>query len=178
MTFMVSTLLYDRSLTFQEAQLKYKYEHVVQHENSFEHLQNKDQISNEIFRNGKNALKIHSGVEFSNDYKIPYNELSETDHVWLQVSFWAYFTDINSDVRIVMAMWRHGKNYKYRAFNLGEDIKKSDLYKWKKLTYYYLSPHIRSSNDKFQTYFWYAKGGELYIDDLEIIKYIPKNGIS
>ena len=57
---------------------------------------------------------------------------------------------------------------------LQKALKKSDIDKWKKYTYYYLTPHIRSSNDKFQTYFWYAKGGEMHIDDLEIIKYIPK----
>jgi hypothetical protein len=167
-------LLYDRSLTFQEAQLKYSYNQEIQLQNGFEKSSTKDQTSTKIVRSGKMALKIDAGVEFSNNYKIPYKKLSKSDHVWLEVSFWVYITDINSDVRIVMAMWRRGKNYKYRAFNITENIKKSDLHKWKKLTYYYLSPHIRSSNDKFQTYFWYAKGGEMYIDDLEILKYIPK----
>ena len=170
-------LLYDRSLTFQEAQLKYPYKQAVQVQNGFENLNIDNQISNEIFRSGTKALKIHSGVEFSNDYKISYSDLANTDHIWLKVSFWAYITDFNSGVRIVMAMWRHGKNYKYRAYNITEDIKKSDIHKWKKFTYYYLTPHIRSSNDKFQTYFWNANGAEMYVDDLEIIKYIPNNGI-
>lgn len=166
-------LSFNRDLTFEQAASQYNYEKEPMFMNSFEQIEDTNIVSTKYSRFGEKSLIISKNREFSKDYTIRYRELTNTEYVWLEVKFWAYFTDSNSNFRIVNAILRGGKNYGYQAVDVVNANNPIELNTWKEYKFYYLTPHIRSTSDRFQSYFWYAGGGDAYVDDLTITRYKP-----
>ena len=155
-------LSFDRSIGFFEAQKKYDFE---KESNLFNFKKEK-------------RLKISNSEkeQFIEEHRIPYIDISDTDYVWMKVTFKAKLTDRNTEMYLVTNMRRKksGESYKYSALPLIKE-KNFEVNKWKTYTVYYLTPHIRSNSDEFQTYFWYKSGGDTFIKEYSISTYRPKN---
>lgn len=163
-------LLIDPDIDFNLAQSKFNYQSNNIYQDNFE--RGGKNLSTAQSKSGYNSILIDSNNTFYLDYKSPYEELTSTDYIWIETTFWAFITDKNTSISLVNAMLRDGKNYKYSVYDF---IQKDsiELNTWKKYTYAYLTPNIRSVEDKFQSYFWYRGGKEAYIDDVKMTVYKP-----
>ncbi len=165
-------LSFNRDLTFEESLKQYRYDITEIYKNSFESDENV--TTEEVKRSGKKALVMNEAAPFSKDYASTYTNLTTEEYCWIEVRFWAYLTRPDANVNLVNTIVRSGDNYGYSANNLILDANNIDVNKWKEYVFHYQTPHIRSGNDEFKSYFWYCGGGEVYIDDLTITKYTPK----
>jgi len=149
-------LSYNRDLSFEQANKNYEF------------------VSKELYSENFENRKIGKGIE-SELWKNPYCEITEQEQTWIKVSFRAKVTDSNSVVRLVMNIMRNKneENYGYVAESLVKH-KNFEINKWKNYTYYYLTPHIRNRRDIFQSYFWYERGGDVFVDDIKISNYQEK----
>ena len=70
---------------------------------------------------------------------------------------------------MVIAMKHNDRNYKYSSREVLQN--ETEKGKWKELIAEYITPEIRSSNDKLQVYVWHRGKSAIYIDDLVIDMY-------
>jgi hypothetical protein len=71
----------------------------------------------------------------------------------------------------------HGnKAYKYKG--TGTDQLNLEVGKWSQITVDYLTPEaVRNSGDRLSVYIWNNSKGKIYIDDLKVESFEPKNDI-
>ena len=165
-------LSYNGDLTFDESLKNYEYNLTIILKNSFE--LGEDKTSDKLFRSGNKSLVMGMDAPFSKSFSIAYNELTHEEYCWIEVKFWAYITNTNSNINLVNTIGRSGDNYGYSANNLILDADTFEVNQWKEYTFHYQTPHIRSGSDEFKSYFWHCGGDDIYIDDLTITKYTPK----
>lgn len=165
-------LSYNGDLTFYESMKSYEYEESIILETSFE--LGEDKVVKGLSKTGSKSLEVSEEAKFSKSFSIAYFDLTTKDHCWIEVHFWAYITNSNSNVNLINTIGRSGDNYGYSGNNLILDPSNIELNQWKEYTVYYQTPHIRSGSDEFKSYFWYCGGETVYIDDLTITKYTPK----
>lgn len=165
-------LSFDRSLTFEESIKKHNYSKKEIYRNSFEADDNL--VSSDFKLEGDKSLIVNKEAVFSKSFSLPYRKITTKEYCWIEIKFWAYITNKNSNINLVNTIVRSGKNYGYSAYNIVLDKDSLILNKWQEHTVYYQTPHIRNKNDEFKSYFWYCGGQRVYIDNLIISKYVPK----
>jgi hypothetical protein len=163
-------LLFDRNLSFEQALSIYDYTPKILIENDFE----KTTVNTSaISFSGSKSLLLSADNVFSEDNRIEFRQITDKDYILLEVSFWAYITDSNTNIYLVNTMFRDDKNYGYVANNFIEKDNDLHLNEWKQYTLHYIPPHVRFPTDYLQTYFWFVGGAPVYIDDLKVTAYIP-----
>ncbi len=102
-------------------------------------------------------------------------EFTRKQESWIRVTFWLYSPYLfryNPGI-FVITMKHQGANYKYRSLAFQEEgwIPR----KWNKVVYTYRIPYLEDQDDRLQIYLWRDSPAILYIDDLTIELFEPKD---
>ena len=112
---------------------------------------------------------------FTENIQIPYKDLTHKDHVWIR----GYGIVIpqskpeNSDFHFTMSMSHKGDSYTWRGMEMTN--KNSVLLQKDTLVFEYLTPEIRSNNDKISVGFWHQRGDSVLLEDFYIEVWEPKD---
>lgn len=125
-------------------------------------------------RSGKYSCKIHPEYTYGPNLHIPWNEMTDKDHVWLRIKFWFYTEhDLKESGGTFVAQLDHSEGQyieKGRGFPL--DNYDYELNQWNYVEIDYLTPYPLSTNLDKMTFFPYVSGSlPIWIDDWEIEVY-------
>lgn len=111
---------------------------------------------------------------FSKEYKIKWKDLTTFDHCWLSIRAEIFCPEDfqPQDLCIVTTVERKGDNYGYSAISIQEDSLKRNA--WNTIQYDYLTPEVRSGNDKIKIYAWYKGKSKVFLKEITATRYQPK----
>ena len=123
---------------------------------------------------GESSFRLDSLCRFSSGLTDKFRNITQKEFAWLRATGNVYFTGDSRELNccLVMTFLRKGKPHKYKMLTLESLSLKSS--QWNTVTMDYLSPPDIFPNDTLQVYFWYRGNNEVYIDDLEISLFEPK----
>lgn len=125
---------------------------------------------------GRCAMKLDSAKRFTPAIEASFNEITTSDHAWLRISAEVYPTSdpASNPASLVAAFEHEGEAYKYKAegIELGKYSIKTG--QWNKVQFDYLTPEVRSKNDKLKVYFWLRGNRPVLVDDLKVEVFEPR----
>jgi len=126
---------------------------------------NKDQAYS-----GKYSLQMDSAYIYSPGVEISFDELTKKDYAWIRVSVEVYpFTDVAENSGALVATFEHdGEPYEYRAESIGNKKYHTKPGQWNTISFDYLTPEVRSTQDKLKIYFWLPGKKPVLIDNLNV----------
>lgn len=132
-------------------------------------------VTEPVFK-GQYSLKMDSTMIFSPGLHIPYREISNKSYVWFRASVWVYpVHDIYENPVCMVVTFNHkGGNYKYRTASVERKEYNVVPGQWNKLELAYISPEYRSTKDNFSVYMWLMGRKEVYVDELLIEVWEPR----
>jgi hypothetical protein len=142
----------------------------------YEDLKEKGKKNTEdsIVYKGNYSLKLDSNNIYSEPLRMVYSDITSGDHAWIRASVNVFPTsqeDLNKALLVVS--FKNVKGiYKYRAFNFKDLNIEAKLNQWNLLTFDYLTPEVRSSNDKLEVYVWYRGKSPCYVDEMMVDAFI------
>jgi hypothetical protein len=116
----------------------------------------------------KGFLESNENQEFALSNRIPFENLTQKDHVWVKMNF-KYLAPNNAKISLAVMVDREEGPYGYMTFPLD-----SCNGKWHEMTIEYLTPEIRNVKDEFKFDFWKENPSNLCIDDFETIIFEKK----
>lgn len=120
------------------------------------------------------SLIMNETNEFVDGLSQNYAQITNQDHFWIKASIDIFVPEnYKSESPRIVVLFNHGENgtYKYRnKYLLNKDLK---INQWNHIEYNYLSPEVRSINDKFSVYLWHPSKEKVYIDNFNISVLIP-----
>ena len=146
---------------------------------AFHDFENKDfpylgNLESGIVRNGKYSFRMDTNMQFSPGIRIRYADLTQKLKTGIRVTVWIYskepFTD--NPGSLVVTSNHAGLNYRYEAILFEKENMKPG--EWNKAVLHYLTPESPDPNDILQVYVWYRGRQVMYIDDLKIELFEPK----
>lgn len=136
-----------------------------------------DHISDSIAKSGTKACEVAPAYPFSYCFEKEFHEITEQDHAWIKVSMWVWLSDTCTvTLPTLVATFEHkGEPYTYRGLNFEADTTRTyPTREWTYVETYYLTPELRTKNDKFKAYLWLRGKGKAYVDDMKIEFYEHK----
>ena len=138
----------------------------------FENTEEKyaNHLESTLYHSPVHSLRMDPQVRFSPGLSIPCKELTDKDHAWIRASVWIYpVLDIYENSPLLVVAFSHkNKYYKYKAFSLKTYNENASLNQWNYMSFDYLTPEVRSKNDKLSVYLWFRGEGHAYADDLKV----------
>jgi len=124
-------------------------------------------------RSGRFSYRFDSVNVYSPVYGASFSEITRQDHAWIRANLWVYpLHPVKENPGSLVVSFNHkSRKYKFRTANL-EDLD-LDLHKWNHIRLDYLTPEVRSKNDRLEVYYWHRGKHEIYIDDLMIEIFEP-----
>ena len=121
------------------------------------------------------SFVMSKNVPYSPYIEAKYSDLTEKDHVWVRISAYVYpvSQDIENNMFSMYASFHHkGLNYKYRTL----EAKEMNLIpnEWNKIVFDYLTPEVRTTDDKIRALIWYRGESRLLVDDFKVVVYEKK----
>ncbi len=139
----------------------------------------KNQYRDSLAKEGKYCFQMDSNTIYTSKYEASYSSITKKDYAWIRCTGWFYPTKEmkgNPLSLVVTFLNYQEKMYDYNAVDISKQTKDSvELNKWNKFTFDFLTPEVRSVNDKINIYFWYKAKAPILIDDLEIQVFEKKN---
>jgi hypothetical protein len=128
----------------------------------------------DIVKNGRYAFRMDTGMRFSPGLRSEYGELSKKSQVGIRVTAWIYskFPFPENPGNIVVTSNHKGLNYRYEAIMFERENLKPG--QWNQVVLNYIAPESPDPTDIIQVYLWYRGTKELYVDDLKIELFEPK----
>lgn len=125
---------------------------------------------------GEYSLKMDSTLIFSPGLNIRYRDITQRSYAWIRASVWVFpVHDIQADPICMVVTFNHkGGNYKYRTASVQREVYKVEPGRWNKLELEYMTPEYRSSRDELQVYMWLMGKKEVYVDELLIEAWEPR----
>jgi len=122
-----------------------------------------------------NALRLDSNNAFAAGPDISYDKLTNADHVWIRVSVEILLPKgyTGRSPLLVSAFHFHGQAYKYYSEALAETG--SEAATWQKISYWYLSPEVRTKKDNLKVYVWHREMAPVFVRNLKVVAYEPKS---
>jgi hypothetical protein len=122
-------------------------------------------------------------MDSNNIYTAPFrfcfDDLSKGDHAWIRVSFYVYTIEKERVTPFsLVVLTEHKKDlppYKYRTSNIENPEYGIRAGRWNKVVFDYLTPEVRSRKDTVAIYFWHRAKMPVYIDDLRIVSFSPRD---
>lgn len=110
--------------------------------------------------------------EFTLTFSFPYEEISQKDHVWFNVSFDVQGNGYNKEQWpcFIYTMNRKEGDYGYKGPDL--ILSNDSVIHY---SFNYLTPEIRDESDRFKFFFWNRAHGSFYVDNLKVLKYEKKD---
>jgi len=134
----------------------------------------KDGNTNLRSYDGKGAFLLNEKIQFSPGIDIKYKDLTKKSHVWIRSHVFVFLPEAyDEELPLLVATFNHKeKSYKYKAVGIKPDnIKYND---WNKISFDYLSPEVRSTEDNLLVYVWHRGKDTIFIDALVIDAFEPK----
>ncbi|MBE0646561.1 MAG: glycosyltransferase family 39 protein [Bacteroidales bacterium] len=128
-----------------------------------------------IVRSGSYSCRLDPNEVFFTVLDRKIGETTATPGSWVRVTFWLYSPYLykyNSG-NFVITMNHQDSNYKYRFLKFEEEG--WIPLKWNKLVYTYQIPSIEDPNDRLQIYLWRESHSNLYVDDITVELFEPKD---
>jgi hypothetical protein len=135
----------------------------------------KSHIDTSLFLSAPSCLRMDSLCRYSPGVSLTFSEITEKDHAWIRASANVYpISGLAENAPLIVVTFSHkGKYYKYRALSLNEIPGGVTLNKWNFLTFDYLTPEVRSKDDKLSVYIWFRGNDPVYVDDFKIEAFEP-----
>lgn len=114
------------------------------------------------------SIRLDEKRIYSEGLSIPYNELTAKDHAWIRSSMEIWLPEsYNGKLPLLVNSFHYkGGAYKYRGVTYsGNDTIKE---KWLPVSYWYLTPEVRTPQDIFKIYVWNIAATEVYIRNLKV----------
>jgi hypothetical protein len=124
---------------------------------------------------GKYAMLAFDQNQFTPPLDIPYSTLTQKHYAWIKVIARVYLPVQDSgkiDAALVVSFRHHDFDYKYKGFNLNTSNLKYNT--WQEVSFYYLTPEVRSNSDNLRFYVWNPGKTKIFIDYLKVESYEPK----
>lgn len=124
---------------------------------------------------GTRALKMDSTTPFTSAYEKIYSNLTEKEYAWIKVSAQVYIPKENkeNELPLIVIHFNNKDDQKYK-YQTSEGLQKNTPKgKWIKISLVYMTPEVRSTNDKMKIYLWYRSKQPVFVDDFVIEKYEP-----
>lgn len=119
------------------------------------------------------AFLLTDAAPFSPGIDLPYARITGKDHAWLRISARLWVTDSTAASPLIVCEFNHkGGSYKYKA--MGWDLSAAPRNAWAAHSFDYLTPEVRSTDDRVKVYIWNMRGGEHRVDDLRVEVFEPK----
>ena len=114
-----------------------------------------------------------AGVPYSPGLWTRFKDLNPGDSSWIRVTgfVWFSFPAAGLKCNLVATCNHKGLNYKYMFVDLGRENLKPG--QWNKVGIDYRIPTPPDPEDVLQAYFWYRGGGEMLVDDINIVIFTP-----
>jgi len=119
---------------------------------------------------GYYALSIEN--PFTPAFESTFADLTDKDHAWLRVSGAMYVGEKATTVPTVVIHFEHeGGTYKYMARDWFVPAGTRDT--WVPFSVDYITPEVRSRQDKVKAYLWNQGGAPMQVDDLRVVVFEP-----
>ncbi len=114
------------------------------------------------------GFELNQEIEFSPNWEMPFNELTDQDHVWMKATATAYVPkESNGKTPLLTVMTIHkDAAYKYRSYSpvrTHPDYPELKIYELE-----YLSPELRRTDDKLRLVFWNQDREKVYAHSFTI----------
>ncbi|NVO19702.1 MAG: glycosyltransferase family 39 protein [Bacteroidetes bacterium] len=125
---------------------------------------------------GKHSLELNKASAFAPGVDIAYKDLTNKEYAWIRISAMVYPADSakNISASLVASFEYKGGSYKYKAESITNGKYLLLPYHWTKVSFDFLTPEIRSTEDRLKVYAWLQGGSRLLIDDFKVEKWEPK----
>jgi hypothetical protein len=166
-------LLVDRSEESKEyfsAEDKYQKKNLAVMDYEDLNGKNQNNLEDSIIYQGKFSFKLDSVNIWSPALRMPYKDITSKDHAWIKASVYIYPTDMDDLNKVLLvADFKHkDKIYKYRAFKFQDFNIDAKPGQWNRLSFDYLTPEVRTTDDILEVYIWYRGKSPCYVDDLTV----------
>ena len=134
----------------------------------------KKNIEDSIVFKGRYSLKLDSSNIFSEPIRMRYSDITSGDHAWIRAGVNVFPTsqeDLNKALLVVCLKNKKGI-YKYRAFNFKDLNLDAKPGQWNLLSFDYLTPEVRSTNDQLEVYIWYRGKSPCYVDEMIVDAFV------
>lgn len=114
------------------------------------------------------AFKLDGNNPFSKGIDIPYNQLTDNDHVWIRSSVEVWLDNNYSGAfpMLVNSFHYNGEAYKYRSMALNDSTARKGA--WNKMSYWYLTPEVRTPADNLKIYVWQQSPHPVYVRNMKV----------
>ncbi|KAF0202112.1 MAG: hypothetical protein FD170_2083 [Bacteroidetes bacterium] len=114
------------------------------------------------------ALKLNGLNPYAPGPEIAYSDLTSFDHAWIYASVEVFIPESYQGQlpRLVAAFHHKGEAYKYRSETISPDsLKPGD---WNTISFYYLTPEVRTPHDNLKVYVWQREPSTIYIRNFNV----------
>jgi len=129
---------------------------------------------NTIGKGDSLSLIMNETNEFVDGINQQYFNITDQDHFWIKASLDIFIPEnYKAESPRIVVLFNHGENgtYKYRnKYLLNSALK---INQWNHLEFLYLTPEVRSIEDKFSVYLWHPSKEKVYIDNFRIAALTP-----
>lgn len=129
---------------------------------------NNARYTNTLSHSGKYSIQLDSLFSKNNKFETAYKQITEKGHAWVRTSFWYYMAAEQDSFQFVITFINYkGWPYKHtpEIIKNGKDLKVGH---WNKFIFDYLTPEVRSTDDKINIYFWPYGRPSIFIDDIKV----------
>lgn len=114
------------------------------------------------------AAVLNGANQFFPGPDLMFKDITDSDHVWIKssVEIWLPEQYQGSLPKLVMAFHYKGEAYKYRAVTIDESRVVTGS--WIPLSYWYLSPEVRTNDDNLKVYVWHTDSSPIYVRNLKV----------
>ncbi|HRH71123.1 MAG TPA: hypothetical protein PLB89_16590 [Flavobacteriales bacterium] len=123
---------------------------------------------------GKGAFLLTADSVYSPPVHAHWNELTSRSHLWVHVQCAVHLPAGDGAARTValVATFDHNDyTYSYKALRAIPDPSRTDG--WSTVSFWYLTPEVRSPRDRLLVYAWLEEGGATLVDEIEVTLYEP-----
>jgi hypothetical protein len=146
-----------------------KYSERVIYETSFEYMPG---TRSEYSFTGNKSFELNGQSIYTPPFKIPYNEITDKDHVFIQITAKVYKTKQENNNPTLLTSSFDYKNAVYKWEK--KSLINLPIHQWSEIEMIYLTPETRTDEDKLTVQFWHRSDSSIFIDDLVIKAFEPK----
>ena len=136
-----------------------------------EPLQYKEQFfDTAVVFQGNYSIKLDSTLVYTPSINATFDEITDDYYAWIRASVKFYPTEdlTGHDLFLVVTFDYEGAAHKWKSMSTGRMSEPIRLNEWNTMTLDYLTPEIRSRDEKLSVYVWNPRNAKAYIDNLEV----------
>ncbi|MEZ4760053.1 MAG: hypothetical protein R2810_09715 [Flavobacteriales bacterium] len=122
---------------------------------------------------GVRAFLLNGEHLYSPAFEVPFRELTDGDHAWVEVTGLVYVQDTSSTRGSIVVHMDHDGAYGYRAWDIQQAARPVPG-EWSPFRVVYLTPHARRPWDMLRTYAWHQGGAPFWMKDLQVQSHVPR----